>query len=175
MAEAVRVAAALHATNRERGFPLPQPGGCRCGRVRYRVTEAPVFTLACHCTDCQHLSASAFSLGMVVPRGGHVITDGRDALRCWSKTGGSGKESRQFTCAACATWLYTEADSAAAFTIVRPGSLDDHRWFRPIAQIFTRSALPWALKQLQFSYETEFDDPGPIRQAFASSGIRPGA
>ena len=156
-------------------FPLPLSGGCRCGAVRYRVTQAPGFTFACHCTDCQQLSASAFSLGMVVLKEGFSVTEGDDAIHCWSKIGSSGKESRQFTCAVCSGWLYTQADSAAAFTIVRPTTLDDHRWVKPIAQIFTRSALPWALKQVQFSYETEFEDPAPIQQAFAVSGIRPGA
>lgn len=41
-----------------------------------------------------------------------------------------------------------------------------------VAQVFTRSALPRALR-VQFSYETEFKDPTPLEQAFAIGGIRP--
>ena len=37
-------------------------GGCRCGRVRLRVEAPPLITMACHCTGCQRMSASAFSL-----------------------------------------------------------------------------------------------------------------
>ena len=159
----------------EQSYPLPLAGGCRCGRVHYRVTEAPRFVFACHCSDCQQLSSSAFSLGMIVPKEAFAVTEGAEQVRCWSKTGSSGKESRQFTCAVCSGWLYTEADSAAEFTIVRPSTLHDHGWVRPIAQIFTRSALPWARLPVQFSYETEFDDPEPIQHAFAISGIRPAA
>jgi hypothetical protein len=59
-------------------------------------------------------------------------------------------------------------------TIVRPTSLDDHTWVRPVAQIFTRSALPWALMPVQFSYETEFKDTTPLEQAFTIGAIRPG-
>ena len=28
-------------------------GGCSCGQVRYQLTQDPLFTHACHCTDCQ--------------------------------------------------------------------------------------------------------------------------
>jgi len=54
-------------------FPLPLEGGCFCGQIRYRVTAAPRFAMACHCTDCQQMSASAFSLGLVVPREGFAL------------------------------------------------------------------------------------------------------
>ena len=38
-------------------------GGCRCGRVRYRVALPKLPNVyACHCRDCQTWSGSAFSL-----------------------------------------------------------------------------------------------------------------
>ena len=37
-------------------------GGCRCDRVRIRVTSKPLITMACHCNGCQRMSSSAFSL-----------------------------------------------------------------------------------------------------------------
>lgn len=39
-------------------WQLPWTGGCRCGRVRIRITAPPMLTTACHCTDCQRMSAS---------------------------------------------------------------------------------------------------------------------
>ncbi len=154
------------------GFPLPLAGCCRCGLIRYRVTAAPSFTFACHCTDCRQLTSSAFSMGMAVPDAGFELHDG-DEPRCWVKTGSSGKESRQYTCPTCAGWTHTRAHSTPGITIVRPITLDHHAWVRPVAQIFTRSALPWALMPVQFSYATEFEDPSPLEQAFAIGGIRP--
>jgi len=59
-------------------------------------------------------------------------------------------------------------------TVVRPSSLDDRAWVRPVAQIFTRSAHPWALMPLALSYATEFKDTAPIEAVFAASDIRPG-
>jgi len=57
--------------------------------------------------------------------------------------------------------------------IVRPTTLDDHRWFRPVAQIFTRSALPWATLPTLLTYETEFEDVEPLAKAFATASIAP--
>ena len=157
----------------DKGFPLPLAGGCRCGRVRYRVTQPPKFIFACHCTDCQQLTASAFSLGMAVLEAGFELQEGRGDLRWWTKTADSGQESRQYTCQACAGWTHTVAASSPGVVIVRAMTLDERGWVRPVAQIFTRSALPWALMPAQFSFATEFEDTAPMEQAFAVGGIRP--
>jgi hypothetical protein len=45
---------------------LPQTGGCQCGAIRYEVTEAPQLVYTCHCTECQRLTGSAFSMALVV-------------------------------------------------------------------------------------------------------------
>jgi hypothetical protein len=45
---------------------LPQRGGCQCGKIRYTITETPQLVHTCHCTDCQRLTSSAFSMGIVV-------------------------------------------------------------------------------------------------------------
>ncbi len=49
---------------------LPQTGGCQCGKIRYEITEEPRSVYTCHCLDCQRLTSSAFSLGVVVPETG---------------------------------------------------------------------------------------------------------
>ena len=45
---------------------LPQTGGCQCRNIRVEITEAPQLIYTCHCTDCQRLTSSAFSMGLVV-------------------------------------------------------------------------------------------------------------
>ena len=42
-------------------------GGCLCGAVRYESSAEPLGSAICHCTDCQHVSGSAFSVNVVVP------------------------------------------------------------------------------------------------------------
>ena len=46
---------------------LPLIGGCQCGKIRYEITEVPQLVYTCHCTDCQRITSSAFSLGFALP------------------------------------------------------------------------------------------------------------
>ena len=39
-------------------------GGCICGAVRFRVTNAPFRTSVCHCRFCQRRTGSAFGIGV---------------------------------------------------------------------------------------------------------------
>jgi hypothetical protein len=45
---------------------VPQTGGCQCGALRYEMTEAPQLVYTCHCTECQRLTGSAFTMAMVI-------------------------------------------------------------------------------------------------------------
>ena len=42
-------------------------GGCLCGAVRYEIEHKPKAVCTCHCTDCQRLTGSAFSMAILVP------------------------------------------------------------------------------------------------------------
>ena len=59
---------------------LPMEGGCRCGRVRLRIAKAPLLTMACHCTGCQRMSSSAFSLTAAIPSDGFEVTQGETVM-----------------------------------------------------------------------------------------------
>jgi hypothetical protein len=53
-------------------LPL-QPGPIR------DTTLLPLLTMACHCTGCQRMSASAFSLSVAVPSAGFAVKTGEHA------------------------------------------------------------------------------------------------
>ena len=55
---------------------LPLAGTCRCGQVKIEVSAPPVMTSACHCTGCQTMSSSAFSLTAIVPADGFRVAEG---------------------------------------------------------------------------------------------------
>ena len=59
---------------------LPIEGGCRCGRVRFRLTERPWLEAACHCRGCQRMTASAFSTTLVMPDGGFAVIAGQPVI-----------------------------------------------------------------------------------------------
>ena len=41
-------------------------GRCICGQVKYRITEKPFFTQACHCKDCKIITGSAYVINTSV-------------------------------------------------------------------------------------------------------------
>lgn len=150
------------------GGKISITGGCRCGHLRYEVTTVPLFVMACHCTDCQEQTSSAFSLGMPVKKDGFSMSGESVVV---TKTAESGNESRAYRCPTCAVWTHTTTDGSPEMVVVRPSTLDDTDWIRPVAQIFVRSAMPWAKLDVPHSYEKEFDDPSEIGATYRASGI----
>src|SRR5689334_1765369 len=126
---------------------LPLTGGCQCGAVRYEITAAPTMAYTCHCTDCQRLTGSAFSTGLVVmaeafhPSGGET--------RPFQRITDSGRTSTRWVCVACGTWICGGPRPGTAepetLVVVRAGTLDDTSWLRPVAHFWTRSAQPWVV------------------------------
>jgi hypothetical protein len=98
-------------------------GGCRCGRVRYRVAldELPR-VYACHCTDCQTWSGSAFSLQFILPED-QLEVIGEPALFELTSPDGS-RTSRQRGCPVCFTRVYNTNTRRPGLAGVRAGTLD---------------------------------------------------
>lgn len=57
-------------------MPQELEGGCLCGKVRFRTTEAPLRTLACHCTFCQRLTGSSYFAESMFPIHAVSFNDG---------------------------------------------------------------------------------------------------
>lgn len=119
----------------------PLSGGCQCGSVRYELTADPLTVYACHCTECQRQSGSAFALSMVVARDAVTITSG--APKEWRRVHESGRVIACLFCADCGTRLLHNPERNPSVTILKPGTLDEARAFRPVGHIWTRSAQPW--------------------------------
>lgn len=122
-------------------FHLPMAGGCQCGAHRYTITAAPLTLYACHCTDCQTHAGSAHGMSMPVPR------EGLDAdltkLAHWTKTAATGRTVRVNFCPECGTRLFNEPERNPQIVNVKPGTLDDTSWLRPVGHLWLDSAQPW--------------------------------
>jgi hypothetical protein len=116
-------------------------GGCACGAVRYQYSGEPVFSLNCHCRDCQRESGSAFAAVLGVPKRGFEVTRGNP--RHFVVVGDSGKNTTRAFCPECGSALFGIPDSAPDLITIRVGSLDDPSTFRPGMDIFTSRAQPW--------------------------------
>jgi hypothetical protein len=146
---------------------LPVEGGCRCDRVRIRVNKLPLMTSACHCKGCQRMSSSAFSLSAIFPADGFEVIRGEPVIG-----GLHGPDSRHFFCAHCMTWMFTQPAPLPQIVNVRPSMLDNHAWFAPFMQTFTKTKLAWAATGALHSFE-EFPAPQAypaLIQAFADAG-----
>ena len=149
-------------------WKLPWDGGCRCGAVRIRVTKPPLLAAACHCSGCQSMSASAFSLSIAVPSDGFEVTKGEPVL------GGKSRDVHYF-CLACMTWMFTRPRGMDWFVNLRPTMLDNHDWFEPFIETFASEKLRWAETPAKHSFETIPDLPDfePLIRAYQVEGVRP--
>jgi hypothetical protein len=120
-------------------FPLT--GGCTCEAVRFQVNAMPLLVYACHCTECQRWSGSAFSLSMPVAASSFSLT--RGAPRPYRRIGTSGIESTCWFCGHCGGRAYGQRDIRPEIVVIRAGTLDDTSWLRPIAHVYLRSAQAW--------------------------------
>ena len=124
-----------------------QVGECRCGRVRYRLTAKPVVTMACHCTGCQRMTASAFSLGALYPSGAFEVTKGEPVI------GGLHGDAHHYFCPYCMSWMFTRVDAMGDLVSVRAMLCDDARAFVPFIETYTSEKLPWATTPAVHSFE----------------------
>lgn len=120
---------------------LPMTGGCLCGAVRYESAGEPVFSLLCHCRDCQRSSGSAYNAALRVPAAGFRATQG--APKLYARTADSGNRVTRAFCGECGSPLTLQVSTRPDLIGLRAGTLDDPSAFRPEAHIFVRSAQPW--------------------------------
>lgn len=151
-------------------FPdLPIEGGCRCGRVRFRLTEAPWAETACHCRGCQRMTASAFSTTLVMPAAGFALIGGETVIG-----GLHGDEADHHHCDWCKSWLFTTPHADLGFVNVRATLLDDPGWFAPWMETQTAEKLPWAETGAERSFDrfpAMADYPALIAEYRAARGI----
>lgn len=152
-------------------WKLPWTARCRCERLQMRVTAPPIVTMACHCAGCQRMSASAFSLSVLVPSDGFEVTAG-DAV-----IGGIHGPNRHFHCDYCKTWAFTRPSGMDAFVNLRATMLDDHGWFVPFVETCTSEGFAWAKTGAPHSFPNipPVEAFGPIASEFAQRGPRPRA
>jgi len=122
-------------------------GGCRCGQVRFRANGRPIITMACHCTGCQRMTASAFSLSALYTSDSFEVIQGEPVI------GGLHGATRHFFCPHCMSWLFTRPEGLDEFVNVRSTMFDDANDFTPFIETYTSEALPWAKTPATYSFD----------------------
>jgi hypothetical protein len=125
---------------------VSQEGGCRCGQVRFKVTAPPFLTMACHCSGCQRMTGSAFSLSAAFASSGFSVTKGEPVI------GGLHGNPRHCFCSHCVSWMFTRIDEFD-FVNVRATMLDDPSDFSPFIETYMSEKLPWAATPAPHKFE----------------------
>ena len=159
----------------------PLMGGCSCGRVRFRMNDAPLIVHACHCRMCQRLTGSSNAVNAVIETAmiEHLTGDLQetDALKP------SGHGQTIWRCSVCKVALWSEykimtAKTKADLRIVRAGTLDDPARVPPDVHIYTETMLAYATPTLKApafptSYDVEKIRPSSILKRLAMARNTP--
>jgi hypothetical protein len=122
-------------------------GQCRCGKVQFEISSAPLVTMACHCRGCQRMTGSAFSLSTLYSSEGFRVTVGEAVI------GGLHGTTRHYFCDHCKSWLFTRPQGMDQFVNVRSTMMEDVSSYRPFLETQTSEKLPWATTSAVHSFE----------------------
>lgn len=99
------------------------------------------------------MSSSAFSLSAMFASPAFEVIEGEPVIG-----GLHGDDTHHFFCPHCMTWMFTRPVAVAHIVNVRPTMFDDHAWFLPFMETFTRTRLAWA----KTGAERSFDELPPM-------------
>ena len=122
-------------------MPAPFSGGCLCGAIRYESRAAPLFSINCHCRDCQRTTGTAYAPVLAVPRDALSITQGEPTY--YTSQSDSGETVSRGFCPECGSGIFSKLSANPDIVGLKAASLDDPSWFRPTVDIYTDSAQPW--------------------------------
>lgn len=147
--------------------PLPLRGGCFCGALRYELSAPPLMIYNCHCTNCQKITGSAFTVAATVPENALTFTQGVPKRILWKAD--SGTERFGLFCGDCGSRIANGQTPTSGLLSLRAGSFDDTSWVEPVGDIWTKSAQPWVpLRKL--TTERQPTDYGPFVEAYRAQG-----
>ena len=149
----------------------PYSGQCLCGAIKYRVLREPLTLYACHCTDCQRRTGSAFALSMIVRPEDVELLAGQTTG--YSATLSNGRTKCGQMCAACGTRLWGTPVKYAGIFIVQPGTLDQPCQLAPVAHLWVSEAQPWIkLPPGVPIFETQPSDPRELTRLWKVASSR---
>lgn len=116
-------------------------GQCQCGEVKYRVIGTAVTLFACHCTECQRQSSSAFGMALWIKSAAVELLSGE--LKEWVRTTPTGKSMVCRFCPICGTRVFHQMHGQSEILSIKPGTLYDTKALAPAGHIWTSSRQCW--------------------------------
>lgn len=136
-------------------------GSCLCGAIRYTVS-APISELrVCHCTNCQKGSGTGGSVNAPIASSAFKLTQG--TLKRHTGKADSGRTLHRYFCGDCGSPIYSQRAVDTSTLVLRVGSLDNPGDMKITANIWTRSAQPWAYIDPATRQSPGQPDPPPAK------------
>jgi hypothetical protein len=150
-------------------IPLPLEGGCQCAKLRYELSAAPLMLYACHCTNCQKQTGSAFVLSAAIVESSFKFTEGKPSKTEWVSDAGNKRYG--YYCGDCGCRIANGQTPSIGILSLRAGTFDDKSWVRPAAHIWVKSAQNWIkFEKDDLLYDEQPTDYSAIAERFRSFG-----
>jgi hypothetical protein len=105
-------------------------------------------------------------MSMPVPREAVIILQGQP--KQWQRVSESGREVSCWFCGECGTRLFHNPTRNPKITNIKPGTLDDTSWLKPVGNLWTRSSQKWVvLSEQMLNYEEQPRDFVQLFEQFA--------
>ena len=115
-------------------------GGCRCHSVTLAIADKPKMMIQCHCLDCQKFTGAGHS-SLAYFDSGDVDINGE--LEDYTVIADSGAEMTRSFCPSCGSRLFGRNSERPDLLAVNIGCLEESRWFKPQAIIYTSRSHDW--------------------------------
>lgn len=114
-------------------------GGCLCGAVRFRASQPPMRTLACHCKFCQKVTGSAYFVESMFPMSAVAFNAGN--LNTYEHTSdGSNQKVYVHFCPNCGTTVSLTFERWPEIRGISRGCYDNPNAVDVSSHIWTSSA-----------------------------------
>ncbi len=131
-------------------------GKCLCGAVQYSSPGPALFSVVCHCRDCQRASGTGGVPVLGVPKASFRQVG---PLKQSRVVGGSGRPAVRNFCPECGSLLFGTPESASEMVTIYAGTLDDSSVFCPTEAIFVRQRPAWAALAIPLSEHSALPQP----------------
>ncbi len=149
---------------------LPLTGGCQCGALRYQVTTPPMMIYACHCTNCQKQTGSAFVLSTIITETTFLFIAGEPAKYEWTSDAGNSRYG--YYCKDCGGRIANGSTPSIGMLSLRAGTFDDTSWVRPAGHIWVASAQSWIkFDKEDILFDAQPTDYAPLAERFRGFGL----
>ena len=128
---------------KKNGVGYSRTGQCQCGDIKYRLTSPFIKQIVCHCTECQKLSATSFSITALLEKSAFELIKGK--LKVYSRQADSGATVDNYFCGNCGNRIYHQNPNNPQVLRVKPGTLEQTDVIQPTVHVWLQSKQDWVV------------------------------